>query len=169
MGVEELQLFVRLCNLTGLLPFRMILDEQTRRFKRFDGHWSHPAKWWCSFVMAIQIAVLVVNFFWLVLFHSKGINLSIVYKLVFFLYLSNYLILLLLSPRLFLFRLRHLQTAFECLHRIDRMIISNSKSSNTTRRRTFIGILIILIDVYKYYIFKHFLQLNFALRIFCLM
>ena len=148
MGVEELQLFVRLCNLTGLLPFRMILDEQTGRFKRFDGHWSHPAKWWCSFVMAIQIAVLVGNFYWFVVsFHSKGINLSIVYKLVQFLYFSNYLILLLLSPRLFLFRFRHLETAFECLHRIDRMIISNSKLSSTTRRRTVIGILIILIDV----------------------
>jgi hypothetical protein len=147
MGVEELQLFVRLCNLTGLLPFRMILDEQTGRFKRFDGHWSHPVKWWCSFVMTIQIGVLVVNIYWLVDSLDPKVNFSLVYKLVFILYFLNYSILMLLSPRLFLFRLRQLETAFECLRRIDRMIISNSKSSNPTRRRTVIGILIILIDV----------------------
>ena len=50
MGVERLQLLVRFCNLIGLFPFRMILNEQTNQFHRFDRHWRHPSNWWFTFL-----------------------------------------------------------------------------------------------------------------------
>ena len=147
MGVERLQLLVQFCNLSGLLPFRMILDEETRRFKRFEGHWRHLANWWCSFITAIKVAVLVASIYFAAVSFLAGEKQSLAYQLVYLLYCSNYAILLLLSPSLFLFRIRHLESAFESLHRIDRMIEAAVKSSCTIRRRTFIGILIIVIDV----------------------
>ena len=147
MGLDQLQLFVRFCNLSGLLPFRMILDEQTRRFKRFEGHWRNAANWWCSFVIVSQLLAFFGNIYILiVLILPEHKELSLVQHFVHSLYFSNYFFFILLSPRLFLFRFRHFETAFEFLHRIDRMI-GTAGSSCTTRRRTIIGILIIFIDV----------------------
>jgi hypothetical protein len=142
-----LQLFVRFCNLTGLLPFRMILDEQTGRFKRFEGHWRHAANWWCSFVGVCQILAFIgIAYVFTFLILPKDYELNLIYKFVYCLYFLNHFFFILLSPRLFFFRYHHLQTAFEFLHRTDRMI-GTAKSSCTTRRRTIIGILIIFTGV----------------------
>ena len=60
MGVERLQLFVRFCNISGLFPFRMVLNEVTGKFKRFDCHWRHFANLWFIFVLLAQLAFTVL-------------------------------------------------------------------------------------------------------------
>ena len=59
MGVEELHLFVRFCNVTGLFPFRMVLDQSTRKFKRLKGQYS-LVNWWFIFLSIGRIFCVTV-------------------------------------------------------------------------------------------------------------
>ena len=43
--MQELGPFVRLCQFTGLISFRMILDAETGRFQSFAFSWRQPITW----------------------------------------------------------------------------------------------------------------------------
>ena len=152
MGVERLQLLVRFCNVCGLLPFRMVLDEPTMRFKRFDGHWRHPANWWFALHLMGQIflTLQIVYMIWSSNTESnKSTNLSSVYFVVFLLFILNFVILL-WCPRIFLSRRRHLEVAIELIHRIDGTLTKILQEMPcTTRRRTLVGISISFLAVIK--------------------
>ena len=63
--------------------------------------------------------------------------------LIFIFYLFNYFALIFVSPRIFLFRFRHLETAIEILNRIDRILDKTSQqpqNDDKTRHLTVIGI-----------------------------
>ena len=149
MGVERLQLFVRFCNVCGLFPFRMVLNQELRLFKRFDGHWRHPANWWFAFL-------LIVHFMFLFMFALTGFSmllsdtdhvLTYVHLVVLVMYLSD-IIVLISTPRIFLFHIRHLESAIEILHRIDQTLVKIYRHPCTIIRRTIIGILICLFMVH---------------------
>ena len=59
MGVERLKMLFHACNVSGLLPFRMVLDAQTKRFKRFEGHWRHPNNWWFLILLISQMFFII--------------------------------------------------------------------------------------------------------------
>ena len=150
MGVEQLQLLVGFSNVTGLVPFRMVLDEITGKFKRFDGHWRHPSNWWFTFILIAQILNLIAAYYFtlFVIFDSVEdiVSLFLVYKFLVLLYLLNFSILLWI-PRFFLFQFRHLETAFECLLATDRILETFSHPPCTSRRRTQFGMAFCLIFV----------------------
>ena len=163
MGVERLQLLVRFCNLIGLFPFRMILNEQTNQFHRFDRHWRHPSNWWFVFIFMAQTFLTLQVVYMVVLPHSNSNNepnkTNFVYQMIFFAFILTHMILS-WCPRIILFRLRLLESAVENLHRIDRTLskISLIKPCDTTRRRTLVGISITFLLVkfifdiiYKYH------------------
>lgn len=148
MGVERLQLLMRYCNVSGLLPFRMVLNARTKQFKRFDNHWRHPANWWFA-LLAIGHLVLTAVFIylsWINLHDGKSEPITTVQVVLTLMH--GHIIVLFSLPRLFLFQVKHLETAFDILHRFDRRIVNISpKSSDTVLRRTHIGIIITLIGV----------------------
>lgn len=120
MGVERLQLFVRYCNVCGLFPFRMVLNRELGLFKCFDANWRHPANWWFVFLLIGHIAFLFM-------FVRTGFSqlttdtdhlLTYVHLVVLVMYLSD-VIAFISTPRIFLFHIRHLESAIDILHRID--------------------------------------------------
>ena len=143
MGVEQLQLLVRFSNVTTLLPFRMVLDEITGKFKRFDSHWRHPSNWWFTFILISQLSsvCLIVHQICSKLMNASDSSLTLAI-LIFIFYLFNYFALIFVSPRIFLFRFRHLETAIEILNRIDRILdkIFLQPQNCKTRHRAIIGI-----------------------------
>lgn len=148
MGVERLQHLFRICNLLGLLPFRMVLDAQTKGFKRFESHWRHPNNWWFIILLIGQICFLtIISLSFWSLIAQKLESLSLVMLMIFTLLSSSYFIWL-VSVRLFLFRFRHLETALEIFHGIDRLLNKiHHATCNNTQRRTIIGTFLCLIWV----------------------
>lgn len=148
MGVERLQLCIRFCNVCGLLPFRMVLDEQTKQFKRFDGHWRHPANWWFAFLSICYILFVTVFalFLWTELFAEENDSLTAVHKIALAMYFSNFLAMISV-PRLFLLRFRHFERSIEILHHIDHLLDKMPQPSCHIRLFTIIGISVFLLVV----------------------
>ena len=148
MGVERLKLLIRCCNVFGLLPFRMVLNNHTKQFKRFDNHWRHPANWWFSMLLIghIFFSVVFIYFSWINLTREDSKSLTTVHLVGLVLLFVNFTIMFLI-PRLFLLRIQHLEIAFDILHRIDGRLAKISPSRDTVLRRTYVGIAIILLSV----------------------
>ena len=149
MGVESLELLVQFSNVSALMPFRMVLDKLTGKFKRFDGHWRHPANYWFTLILISEIIFCILQLSSIVISKINQHKYSnndhlLTYNLVLLFYTFNFMILF-LSLRLFLFRFRHFETTIESLQRIDKML--GNKNCCTTRRRTLIGILMASIKV----------------------
>ena len=139
MGLESLQLFINFSNISGLFPFRLVVDEQTGRFKRLVGHWRHPANWWFTLLLIGQVynIILITFVTWIT---QRNRSLSYVYFLSIGLNPGNYLNTILI-PRLFLFRIRHLEDAIGHLVSIDRILtrIIPMPLSCNSRQRTLAG------------------------------
>lgn len=149
MGVERLRSLFRICNVSGLLPFRMVFDAQTKRFKRFERGWCwfHPLNWWFLMLFSGQGMFYISSGYvsW-TLFEEIRSKSTVYFTIVIFSIL-NY-ILMCLSLRLFLFRFRHLETALEILDKIDRLtnkIIHQVRCHS--QRHTIFGIAASLITV----------------------
>lgn len=147
MAVERLRLIFLICNLSGLFPFRMILDAQTKQFKRFDKHWRHPFNWLFLIVFFGQglFYIMMTYSSWII---SKEIqSKSTIYSVIFILGLLNYVILC-FSLRLLLFRVRHLETAIEIFQGIDRLLAKKLfETPCRTKQRTIIGLVFSVICV----------------------
>lgn len=151
MSLQNLQLLFRFCNVSGLFPVRLELDEQTGRFKRFVSHWRHPANWWFILLLIGQVYSIIMFTYvtWIIKIDSHHQSHSVVLVLAIGLNFANYLISILI-PRLFLFRIRCLEAALENLARIDHILIrisNNLQVSCTNRQRTIAGFFISLIFV----------------------
>ena len=139
MGVERLQLFVRFCNISGLFPFRMVLNEVTGKFKRFDCHWRHFANLWFIFVLLAQLAFTVLVIYISMPFFSN----SPLYTFSALMDACSFCILN-WTPRLLFFHFKKLEMVFDCLNHFDK-VLANSNCRVpccTIRRRTIIGIII---------------------------
>jgi hypothetical protein len=155
MGVERLQLFMRFCNVCGLLPFRMVLDPVSHRFKRFDSHWRHPANWW-FLLQLIPYPILLsiaVYYAFTVFMTDKTESMTAVLSVAVMLYGFNVFALNSIH-RLTLFRLRQLETAIEILDRVDRVLDKMIRIPCTNRRRTLIFIGFCLFGVDPIFCFK---------------
>jgi hypothetical protein len=149
MGLENLKLFFRFSNICGLFPFRLVLDEQTGRFKRLFGNWRHPANWWFTLLLIGQVYFIILDVVCTAMINSKLFldghqSFSVVLILTISLDLLNFTIITLV-PRLFLFRIRNLEVTLEHLGHIDRILtrIVPKPLSCTSRKRTIAGISII--------------------------
>jgi hypothetical protein len=148
MGAEEgLRLLFYFCNVSGLLPFRMIFDAQTKRFKQFESHWRHPANWWFLTILIGQFLFFYnfINYAKLVILKENESK-STVFMFIFICGVVNYIVLC-LSLRLILFRFRHLETALEIFNKIDRMLTKTCHPSCNVYQRTVIGLILICIGV----------------------
>lgn len=133
-------------NVTGMFPYRMILNKKTNRFKKFTCGWSHPATWWFATVAVLQIVyTFLISFFQISLF--SDFNMSVVYLIIITFWQVSYNIVKLV-PLLLLFHVQHLKTAFHAILKADRILQRIScKSSCSSRRRTVVGIIIALMMV----------------------
>lgn len=148
MGLEHLKLFFHFGNVSGLFPFRMVLDESTGKFKRFDIRWRHPANWWFLFLLIgnLILLALVIYSMWSMIIETTK-SLPTTFSVVLLLYSIGFFILC-TTPRLFFIRFRNFDRALEMLRQIDRVLDKiPTKIPCTTQRRTVIGIIVSLISV----------------------
>jgi hypothetical protein len=148
MGVGRLQLCTRFCNVCGLFPYRMKLDDQTLKFKNFEQHWRHPANWWFAF-LSISYILFVITFTlvsWTALSTEENNTLTTVHKVALALYFSNFLAIISV-PRLFVFQFRNFERTLEILHRIDHLLEEIPQSSCHIRLITIIGISVFFLAV----------------------
>ena len=151
MAIERLQLFVRFGNISGLLPFRMVVDVETGKFKRFNFSWYHPANWWFIFLLIIQSTLTILNFHvtWTVNSNEFMYTLSSGIDTLSF-------TILMWTPRLLLFHLRKMWMVFDSLGRIDRHLDKyNQINQCSIRRQTIIGIIICFALVMFYLRLSH--------------
>ena len=150
MGVERSHIFVRFCNVSGLFPYRMVLDLLTGRFKRFDSHWRHAANYWFILLLIGQVnnIILVTYMTWRLLTYGDQMYGNKIYALAISLNVVNFVFLIFI-PRLLLFRLRHLEVALQHLVRIDRLLarIISVPDYCSNQRRTIIGFFITFLYV----------------------
>ena len=140
MGVEDLRILCRFCNVTGLFPFRMVTNGQTNGFQRFDSHWRHPANWWFLILFFIDIAYIIITIHEQIFLFVSENQLATIYKVVYTLSILNYT-LLVTVPRIFLFSFRHLEAALEILDKTDRLMANTiQKVPCRTKQRAVIGI-----------------------------
>ena len=144
MKVGRLQLFARFCNFAGLFPFRLVLDGETGKFKRFDCRWLHPASVWFAVVLIGQLSftilIICVN---LKFFMASN---SLVYRVSMLMDVCNFLIVS-WAPRLFLFHIRKVEKTIHSLIYFDRMLVKCHRRSSNIRRRIIIYIIICLVTV----------------------
>ena len=153
MGAEELHLFFHFANVSGLFPFRIILNRTTGKFQRFEGRWRHLVNWWFIFLLIGQVFFVTAFIYMNVTMRVEESSLSfpVFYLVTFSLFLLCQL-LFTITPRLFLMNFRHLETALLILRRIDNELIqmSHAPSCGATQRRTLIGIFLTLLMVSNY-------------------
>jgi hypothetical protein len=123
---------------------------ETGRFKRLVGYWRHLSNWWFILLIIGQVynIVMISNVTWTTQTDSQSVNYSAIRVLTNGLNIANYLIMILI-PRLFLFRIRHLEVVLEYLVRIDHILtrIPHLQLSCTSRQRTIAAICISFIFV----------------------
>ncbi len=122
MGLGRLRLFFRFRNVSGLFPFRVVLDECTGKFKRFDGHWCHPANWWFILILLGHLYLLILLIFVIqsmITGHAQSVPTTYLVALSLF---SISFFILITIPRLFLVRLRNLDLSLEMIQQIDRIL-----------------------------------------------
>jgi hypothetical protein len=166
MGVEELQLFFRFANASGLFPFRLIFDQSTGKFKRFEGHWHHFANWWFVVVLTGHVFYVTVFLYMncTMIIEDSNLSLPVFYLVTFSLFLLCQL-LFTITPRLFLICFRHLETALLNLQLIDKELgrmSSHVTRSNSSQRRTLIGIFLTILMVSSLNFFK----VNYSLNVY---
>ena len=150
MGLERLRLFFRFGNISGLFPFRLVLDECTGKFKRFDAHWRHPANWWFGFILLGHLYLLILLLFviqHIIMGHAQSVPTTYLVALSLF---SIGFFILITIPRLFLVRLRNLDLSLQIIQQIDRIFDKiSTKVPCTIQRRIIIGIILGFILVIK--------------------
>ena len=60
-GLAKLRPFVRFCQIVGSFPFRMEMDLQSGKLKRFTFSFCHPVTWWYIMIQSLGWINLV---FW---------------------------------------------------------------------------------------------------------
>ena len=58
-ALKQLGPFIRICQLSGLIPFTMELDSKTGKFHRFRFSWRHYVTWYYLAVWILQVAGFV--------------------------------------------------------------------------------------------------------------
>ena len=149
MAVERLRWLVWFCNISGLIPVRMIL-RKSGEFQRFDFNWRHPISWWLIIELLCRLLYLSVHVYVSIMFHiERNVSFPVIY-MVAALAAQIGSVVNIISPKLILFHLKNLRTAVESLHQVDRILygISNKPFySCTTRLRTAMGVSITVLGV----------------------
>lgn len=56
-GLEQMRIFFRICQCTGLFPFRLELADRTKSVFNISFSWKYPITWW--FITTIGVQVLM--------------------------------------------------------------------------------------------------------------
>ena len=142
--------FVRLCQLSGFIPFRMEIDPLTKTFRRFNFSLCHPLTWWfvgvkmacsTSFVFSAQLVQSLL----------LEIQADEAYRLKICLCCQEIFEMTCLTLiQLSLFRCSHLRKAAELIRKADETLqcVSNAAlQRDTVTRRIIVGVLFTLCQV----------------------
>lgn len=129
----------------------MVTDKRTGHFKRLDSEWRHPITWWFIFISIAQL-IWIPYFSVFSITGVARLQESTVYSLVIMLWQISYA-LVKFCPVLLIPHIGKLREAFVILANVDRKLMKVSMMENkpcTSKKRTIIGIISILIGVIKY-------------------
>ena len=160
--LTNLRPFVRFCQLSGFIPFRMEMDSETKKFQRFSFSFHHPLTWW-FFIMKFIIFVSFCMMFPISQKHFLQLNAEWGSKISnCFVSMIIFESLVLVMFQLTLIRYSHLRKAVELIVKAERTFKSVSnmvEHKNTVTQRTFFGLLFIFIQVKPVENWANFFQL----------
>ena len=140
-GLERFRGLVLWGNVAGFLPFRMELDRDSGKFRRFTFSWRDPLVYWHIILFVLQTFLVV----YLELtskrtqyLASLNPNLQITYHVM-----RHYLTVLSYVPYLLLYRWKDLQTAVKYAIKFDRMMSDVTHKPCKMKRRIFIGVILL--------------------------
>ena len=148
--LTNLRPFVWFCQLIGFIPFRMEMDSETKKFKRFSFSFRHPFTWWffiTKFICFVSFCMMfsISQKFFSQLNAEWGSKKGICFMTtIIFLCLINVVM------QLGMFRCSRLGKAIELIVRAEETFKSVSKMAdrkNTVTQRTFFGLLFIFSKV----------------------
>ena len=166
--LKKLGPFSLFCQILGLLPFRMQIDPQTNRLKRFPFSFRRPPIWWFIFLKILPGLVFAIELYFsrtsVKLNYKDDCNGSSFCNLLVFLQLHrtnpllfstmatvavsfklNYLII-----QLFPLRCSRLVKAIEWIQKADETLTSLSDVSNRVTGHIYVGMASVLFLVNKF-------------------
>lgn len=153
-SLESVRPLFRFCQFFGVLPFRMEMEEETRRFKNLSFSWRYPITWWfiISSILSTTVIILIVSF----LLSSPDVdNLPLVIKVTSKVVAVLYISQVFASRFWFAFRLTSLRKAIEFMHQVETCLTNkypngdqtNIQISRSINLRVLLGIIISCVGV----------------------
>lgn len=144
-GLERLRFLIWWANAAGLLPFRMELDANTAKFRRFAFSWKHPLTWWLAVALVLRTAVSVSMR--TAESSDDPAAMTTVAKVTVFALKVNYqadAFIFSVVPLMILLRWRNLAAAVKYVHKFDRMTAASAGHRPCrTKRRIAVGLVLI--------------------------
>ena len=142
-GLERFRGLVLWGNVAGFLPFRMELDRDSGKFRRFTFSWRDPLVYWLITSFVLQTFLNVYFEFKLYIERNQFLaplnaTLQITYHIM-----RHYLTVLSYVPYLLLYRWKDLQAATKYALKFDRMMSDVTHKPCKMKRRIFIGVILL--------------------------
>ena len=164
--LDKLRYFFRLCQFIGILPFRMDDDKITGRFKKFSYSWKYPISWWhiTTSVASIISAVLILE----ETFKNSDIeDLPLIVKITIKTIITLYVVLILLSRYILLFKFHTLCKAIQFMQRIETYItVDHPKNRNNIQLRTILGLIFVYSPVRKWLLLQYNTEPDYFIKMF---
>ena len=140
-GLAKLHPFIRICQLSGFIPFRMEIDPLTKKFQGLA--FSCLLGWWSAFLKMISLAGVIFIIMWDIVPKSlvaRGEQASL--KTFCFQCMGVSQVISVFMIQLTALRSNHIRKAMELIQEADDILESVANSAvpeDTIVRRTFIG------------------------------
>ena len=140
--LERTRILVRWSNVIGVQPFRVELDADTGKFRRFNFSWRHPVTWWfvVSTVLMAVIAWFVFDIYVTLQSSIYETESPTIAKVVYpILQLGSFLTII--NPYMLIWRWKDLAEAVKWVHKFDRAVEDVGNLPCQTKRRILFGLL----------------------------
>lgn len=124
-GFQQLSFLVRVCNLTGLMPFGIKRDPKTKRITNFYFAYWHPFTWWCfaTFIGQVVVMFLMASSLFKAIMNQSLHNQDFISMINLCVNVTNYIGFFLISvvPRYVSLRFMKIGMFFNSLNHVDKM------------------------------------------------
>ncbi len=152
-ALKQLKPFVRLCQISGLIPFTMETDPETKEFIKFGFSLkSAPAVWYFTILFVVILSFLIptstlsINFS--SIFENVVTNMILSTVGVLLLGASHFSFMILFNiKRVTVLRYKHLRRAVVLVKEVEQHLSDLPHCKNTVKLRTIIGLTIAILMV----------------------
>lgn len=128
----QLRPLIWMCQLSGLLPFYMEFDPDTKKFRKFSFSWKRPMTWWFVFLCIGQFAFLIfdIRISWIAFYQNDVIKSNIPKVFSAFLFVEHLLFVFLIDmARFMILKYSNLRCAVHLIQKVHNMLSVDNKLS----------------------------------------